>query len=349
MPRPVPGQLGDLLKQVSRSFYLTLHILPAPIREPIGLAYLIARAADTIADTRLVSVERRRLALREMRAAIRDAAEGQSSGTPDFGSLAETHEALAGQGSQAERLLLEEIPEVLEKLSSLPLGDRLRIRELLEIVTLGQETDLSRFGAANADRISALDCDNDLEEYTYRVAGCVGEFWTRMCRAHLFPSVDLDEISLMINGIRFGKGLQLVNILRDLPRDLREGRCYIPRARLAVHGLEPMALLDAREMERFRPLYASYLEQARELLAAGWAYTNALPRRQVRVRLACAWPILIAMKTLTRLRAGNVLDCRHRIKVPRGEVHRLMVLSVLCYPMPRAWDRLFDRAGADLR
>jgi hypothetical protein len=53
------------------------------------------------------------------------------------------------------------------------------------------------------------------------------------------------------------------------------------------------------------------------------------------------------MKTLTRLRAGNVLDCRRRIKVHRGEVHRLMVMSVLCYPMPRAWDRLFERAGAD--
>jgi farnesyl-diphosphate farnesyltransferase len=347
MPRLVPGLRGDLLRQVSRSFYLTLHILPAPIREPIGLAYLIARAADTIADTRLVSVERRRLALREIRIAIRAAAEGQTAAAPDFGSLAETQEAPAGQGSHAERLLLEGVPEVLEKLSSLPPGDRLRIRELLEIVTLGQETDLSRFGAANVDRISALDCDDDLEEYTYRVAGCVGEFWTRMCRAHLFPGADLDETSLLINGIRFGKGLQLVNILRDLPGDLREGRCYIPRARLAVHGLEPAALLDAREMGRFRPLYASYLEQARELLTAGWAYTNALPRREVRVRLACAWPILIGMRTLARLRAGNVLDCRRRIKVPRGEVYRLMALSVLYYPMPRAWNRLFDRAGAD--
>ena len=156
MPRPVPGQREDLLKQVSRSFYLTLHILPAPIREPIGLAYLIARATDTIADTRLVSVERRRLALREMRAAIRDAAEGRIADTPDFGPLTETREAPAGQGTHAERILLEGVPDVLEKLSLLPLGDRLRIRELLEIITLGQEMDLSRFGAANVDRKSVV-------------------------------------------------------------------------------------------------------------------------------------------------------------------------------------------------
>ena len=38
--------LGDLLRQVSRSFYLSLAILPRPLREPLGLAYLLARAAD---------------------------------------------------------------------------------------------------------------------------------------------------------------------------------------------------------------------------------------------------------------------------------------------------------------
>src|SRR5256712_11186491 len=47
--------LGDLLRQVSRSFYLSLAILPTALREPIGLAYLLARAADTIADTELVA------------------------------------------------------------------------------------------------------------------------------------------------------------------------------------------------------------------------------------------------------------------------------------------------------
>src|SRR5438128_10475148 len=51
--------LGDLLRQVSRSFYLSLAILPRPLREPIGLAYLLARAADPVADTRLIVREER--------------------------------------------------------------------------------------------------------------------------------------------------------------------------------------------------------------------------------------------------------------------------------------------------
>ena len=60
-----------------------------------------------------------------------------------------------------------------------------------------------------------------MDDYTYRVAGCVGEFWTRLCRAHLFPRAVVDDAMLLRDGIRFGKGLQLVNILRDIPADLR--------------------------------------------------------------------------------------------------------------------------------
>ena len=49
--------LTSLLRDVSRSFYLTLRILPSGIRQQIGLAYLLARTTDTIADTELLPLE----------------------------------------------------------------------------------------------------------------------------------------------------------------------------------------------------------------------------------------------------------------------------------------------------
>ena len=55
--------LHDLLKRVSRSFYLTLTVLPRTIRTQIGLAYLFARAADTIADTHIIDMARRQRCL----------------------------------------------------------------------------------------------------------------------------------------------------------------------------------------------------------------------------------------------------------------------------------------------
>jgi len=339
---PASPEMEDLLRQVSRSFYLTLRIMPRSIRRQLSCAYLLARAADTIADTRLVDVRRRQEALLRLRTCIREACEGGMAPVPDFGELAETRITAAGEGTPAERGLLKNVGRILNALSGFAAGDRQEIRKVLDTITHGQELDLGRFGTEPADRVTALRTEGDLEEYIFCVAGCVGEFWTKLCRAHVFPAASLDDGILLENGIRFGKGLQLVNILRDLPADLREGRCYIPEARLSEHGLRPQDLLDASAISRFRPLYESYLRQAEDHLSSGWQYTARLPFGCARVRLACAWPILIGVKTLAHLRIHNVLESRDRVKLSRSEVRRLVLLSLILYPCPPAWNRLFD-------
>ncbi len=327
-----PNQLlTHLLRDVSRSFYLTLRVLPGAIRPQIGLAYLLARATDTIADTEIVPVADRLAALR----ALRERILGAQAGPLDLAGL------VRQQGSPAERVLLQRIDEALTLLGQFSEADRQRIREVLAIITSGQELDLQRFAQADARRLVALQTAAELDDYTYRVAGCVGEFWTRICRAHLFPQAALDEAVLLANGIRFGKGLQLVNILRDLPKDLRHGRCYLPAGQLAAQGLAPADLLQPANEPRLRPIYDSWLAQAEAHLAAGWQYTNTLPRRCLRVRLACAWPILIGVKTLARLRAENVLDPARPIKITRPEVRSIMLRSLLSYPWRAAWQRQF--------
>ncbi|MDB6124883.1 MAG: Farnesyl-diphosphate farnesyltransferase [Pedosphaera sp.] len=327
--------LTSLLKDVSRSFYLTMRVLPSAVRSQIGLAYLLARTTDTIADTEIIPVEQRLKALQCLRERIL----GENRKSLDFGELARQ------QGLPAERVLLERCEEALTILNSFNEADVARIQEVLNTITSGQELDLRRFAGASATKVVGLQMESELDDYTYRVAGCVGEFWTRMCRAYLFPRAKLDEELLLKNGVRFGKGLQLVNILRDLPRDLRQGRCYLPAEELAKAGLMPSDLLDPKMEPKFRSLYNRYLTLAEEHLTAGWAYTNALPWRCVRVRLACAWPILIGMNTLAKLRTGNVLDPQQRIKVSRPEVKRLILRSVLAYPWPGAWKRLFPSSG----
>jgi farnesyl-diphosphate farnesyltransferase len=327
--------LNDLLRETSRSFYLTLRVLPAKIRPQIGLAYLLARTTDTIADTAVLPLDQRLDALQDLRERIM----GNPGPPPDFGELAQR------QDWPAERMLLERCGEALALLGSFEAADRQLIREVLRVIISGQELDLRRFASASAENIISLADDKDLDDYTYRVAGCVGEFWTKICRAHLFPGATVDEAMLLTNGVRFGKGLQLVNILRDLPVDLRHGRCYLPAGQLSAAGLAIGDLLEPRNEPKFRPLYERYLAVAEGHLTAGWAYTNALPGGGIRLRLACAWPILIGMKTVAMLRAGNVLDPEHRIKVSRPEVKRLILRSVLYYPWPGAWRRLVSSPG----
>ena len=331
----MPTALNDLLKATSRSFYLTLRVLPARVRPQIGLAYLLARTTDTIADTELVPPAQRLNGLQKLRERIL----GQNSAPLSFGELAQK------QNLPAEKLLLEKGEDSLAALQNFSTADQKLIRDVLTTITSGQELDLRRFQNASAEKIVALETATELDDYTYRVAGCVGEFWTKICRAHLFPNAKLDEQQFIADGVRFGKGLQLVNILRDLPTDLKNGRCYLPLEKLVEAGLTPEDLLQPANENKLRPLYNRYLDLAESHLAAGWNYTNTIPFSQLRVRLACAWPIGIGVKTIARLRVANVLDATQRLKVPRGEVKQMMFCSVLLYPFPGAWRKLFVSSG----
>ena len=312
-----------------------MRVLPESIRPQISLAYLLARATDTIADTDLVPLEDRLTALAHLRQRIL----GEREIAVNLVGLADQQE------DHSERILLERIEEALAVLARFDYSDQQRIREVLDTITSGQELDLKRFHQSSDQKITALKVEADLDDYTYRVAGCVGEFWTKICRSCLFPNTRLDDAKLLANSIRFGKGLQLVNILRDLPKDLQDGRCYLPLERLDAIGLRPEDLLNPDMEYAFRALYHGYLDQAQEHLAAGWAYTNSLPIRFVRLRLACAWPIIIGVRTIQKLRKTNILVAASRVKVSRSEIYSIILQSILRYPFKRAWNRLFAQSN----
>jgi len=235
---------------------------------------------------------------------------------------------VAGDHAAAERCLLERLPEALAVFRALPAADRARGRAVLLTLTQAMLDALALFPVETTGRLGALETPADLERYTYGNAGCVGEFWTDMVVAHRPRCAGWDVPLMRRRGIRFGQGLQLTNVLRDLPRDLRIGRCYLPRVELRALGLAPEDLLDRTAMDRLRPLVTTLVADARARLDDGLRYTLACPRREVRLRLACAWPLLIGLGTLGRLaRAADLLDPQVTVKVPRAEVRRLLLVS----------------------
>src|SRR5471032_2182845 len=140
MPNPTRAfLLGPLLKGVSRSFYLTLRVLPRGMRDPIGLAYLLARAADTIADTSLIPPEQRLELLLSLRS--------QVNGATDDGALVRRLAAeVAGQQTLSdEKVLLESLGPALVVLSQLSESDRDAVREIVTTLTKGMESDLRTF------------------------------------------------------------------------------------------------------------------------------------------------------------------------------------------------------------
>jgi farnesyl-diphosphate farnesyltransferase len=160
--------MTDVLKGVSRAFYLTLRVLPGGLRESIGLAYLLARAADTIADTRILPPGTRMRHLLAFRAAV----ESKSEGAVPPGEL---QDLIEPQVDPRERRLLETLPHALAMLEELPADDRRRVRAIVVQLTQGMEYDLVQFPAEDTGPIAALPSFAELDHYTYLVAGCVGE------------------------------------------------------------------------------------------------------------------------------------------------------------------------------
>jgi len=315
--------LGELLKSVSRAFYLSLRILPTGLREPIGLAYLLARAADTIADTRLLPTGER---LRHLLAFRR-----QIEGPASTDALRAIEAALTEkQALPAERVLLRSLPPAFALLERLPEADRERVRRVVVTLTRGMEMDLTTFPGEDSGRVAAFPDAAALDRYTYLVAGCVGEFWTEMLVAHTPALRHWDVRRMGEIGVRFGKALQLTNVLRDVPKDLRIGRCYLPLDELTAAGVRPEELLVPATGARARPVLANWLQVALGHFSSAEEYLLAHPRRCMRLRLAVLWPILIGLATLALLaRNAAWLDPECPSKVTRGWVYRVLACSLL--------------------
>ena len=320
-----------LLRSVSRSFYLSVRFLPAQLREPIAVAYLLARATDSVADTTGISGLVRIETLKML-----------SNGIQSKASREVVIDLIASfvplQTNESERRLLESLPDCLEWLEQMEQADRTDIRVVLEKITRGQMLDLQRFD--NPQEIRALSTAADLDEYTYLVAGCVGEFWTRLCFRHVRNFASLSEDEMLVLGKRYGMALQLINVLRDAGSDLRAGRCYFPEYELSAAHLIASQILS--EPGPFQPIYRTWLDKAMAGLECGMQYSRAIENR--RVRAATVLPALIGARTLALLDVAGSTALHRTVKVPRREVRKMISSVAITFASRRAIDAMFNRA-----
>ena len=328
--REIERLRGPILRSVSRSFYLSLRVLPRPLRDPLSLAYLLARATDTIADTPEPPAELRAEALRNLAGAIQGEAPAETAANirNSFAPL---------QSDEAERALIDALPAALEWLELFADRDRREVREVLKRINKGQRLDLERFGAGAG--IQSLTTAADLDEYTYLVAGCVGEFWTRICFAHVQNFSARTESEMLALGVQYGKGLQLINILRDMGLDLRAGRCYLPVDELHSLGVTPENILG--HPARAEPIIRRWCEKAESGLEAGIEYACAIRSR--RIRFATALPALIGARTLSLMREAGGEVFERTVKVSRAEVNKIMASIAVRLASPRVLRETFLR------
>lgn len=296
---------NELLKGVSRSFYLTLRLLPGPMRRAASLGYLLARTSDTLADAVTAPMVDRLSCLKNFSLAV----EGRE------GELRWPTEIVDGTSNPKERFLLGKTMVLIEALEKIPTQEARHVKDVLGIIISGQVLDLERFCDADAAHPLALLDDVSLEDYAWRVAGSVGEFWTHLGFLTLGEKFSFaSESELLRLGRNYGMGLQLVNILRDLPEDLAQGRCYLP-------------VKNPTDRDELLREHARWCVRASAWIQDGKAYAASLRSR--RARVASQLPALLAEKTLQKLNGVRWAELESRIKIPRSEVYRSLIGAFL--------------------
>lgn len=285
-------QIRRLLRAHARSFGLTLRFLPKKLRESLSLGYLLARASDTIADAKGIERVRRLELLSELKKILEKGI-----------SLHWKPEFKVKMISESEQGLVEALPMLFDLLEQS--GDRDELLRLWQRILKGQIFDLQRFDG-NIQPLS----QSELEEYCYLVAGSVGETWTKLIAFHSPQTLLSSKEELIQLGVSYGKGLQLLNILRDREADRELVRIYVAEA-------------DVRQM----------LDQTAAWLSEGEKYCARL--HPGRIRYSTEIPLRLATRTLTHLRQKPRAT---RVKIPRAEVYRVLVQTLPSLVLRSSWN-----------
>lgn len=297
----------------------------------MGMGYLLCRLADTIADSLNISTDKKM----DLLLSFKGLFQTFPISPKKLKELGETLRQANTLSPISEGKLFTPREDHLLHFNNLSRTDQSLIQEVVWAVIQGMVMDLEMFGSPSRSA-KALPTQELLENYLLWIGGEPGRFWSKVCLEH-FPSLEIKNRQQWIDdGIQFGKGLQMVNILRDLPFDIKKGRCYIPWDLTASHGLKLGEILEGKKTDFFLTLYHHLLGKAFSYLEHGLTYIHQIPSRHFRLRLAVWWPLSLGAKTLERLKlTPSILDSKTPIKVPRWEVFNLLAKSLVIIPSNR--------------
>lgn len=308
------GRQDQLLLGVSRTFALTIPVLPEGLHATVANAYLLCRIVDTIEDEPGLSAEeKRRLSAAFVRVVA--GSDDPAAFAADLGGR------LTDATIPAEHELIASTPDVIAFTHSLGEGQRRELERCVRIMARG----MVRFQELDR-RPRGLPDLMALNHYCYCVAGVVGEMLTGLFILEM-PELAPKRDHLMALGRSFGQGLQMTNILKDIKEDLRRGACWLPRSVFDARGFD----LDDLSVDTVDAAYADGVRHlvgvARTHLENALAYTLHIPGKQTGVRNFCLWALGMAVLTLQKIHAEPCFRTGREVTISRASVRRTVLAS----------------------
>ena len=225
-----------ILGSVSRTFALTIPLLPPAMEKVVGNTYLLCRIVDTIEDAADLSPSSKQMLSQLFLDAVLEKLPVDAFVEPCL-------VALKNYTNQDELDLIIHTPTVLRILHTCSHGDQAAVSRCISIMSNG----MSHFhGKQNEAGLKDL---KEFEEYCYVVAGVVGELLTTIFSNHS-PEFAKQIKNHEELAIAFGQALQMTNILKDSPEDKARGVSWKP-INISQHELLSIAYQKLQESLRY--------------------------------------------------------------------------------------------------
>ena len=283
----------SILESVSRTFALTIPLLPNGLEKVVGNTYLLCRIVDTIEDATCVDpTTKQELSTLFIKTVL------DHSLSEQF--VRECLIALINHPNHNEKDLIENIPRVLRVLQSCDERQRHAVAKCVQIMSEG----MSYFHIRQNQ--SGLEDLQEFEKYCYVVAGVVGEMLTTLFALHspAFAKAISGKESL---AIAFGQALQMTNILKDSPEDQLRGVSWKPK------GLGQTDLLVI----------------AHQKLEDSLRYICCIPKSEPGIRQFCFLAFGLAVMNLKQIAQRQTLQGGAEVKLTRGQVSRFYIFTKL--------------------
>ena len=301
--------LRDLLRTASRTFAIGIEQLPGVLCDAGTVAYLLLRVSDYLEDNEDMNAQKKIVLLNLWAEILKGNAKVEDL----------TSQIQNVDPSNPDAVVAQHTEDILLRLSSLPA----EVQEIIVHHVLKTTYGMARW----VERGPQVIDEADMDDYMFEVAGRVGYLLT-----HLFAwysiAIRNKKDKLLPLSREFGLALQTVNVIRGLRKDYERGWVFVPKKFLAAVNLTAHELFQPENRVEAIKVLDMLADKAERHLHAALACVKSLPPWQHRIRLACIFPLMFAIRTLAiSRRNAQVFDSE--AKITREEVKRIVMDATL--------------------
>jgi len=309
----------SMLPRVSRTFAPTIRMLPVGLNTIVTVAYLLCRIADTVEDSEDISVEKKKELLDLYISIFKsDKKRAMARFMNQIKALPEKTD---------DEKLVYNLPRIINVYDSFsPI-----FKKHIGLWVVEMSRGMHKYAqAAKRKKFSFLTTMKELDEYMYYVAGTVGYLLTELFSFYSKRITPTVKKKLNLLAESFGKGLQMVNIIRDMTTDLKRGQSYIPDELLKKYRLDRKSIFEKHNADKAQQLFNELIQNAVIHLDKAIDYIMLLPKEERGIRMFCMLPVFWAMRTLQKIQENTLaLLGNEKIKVPRTMIKKEYYLALI--------------------